>query len=192
MTWNSAIDLPNARRAFRVGKSRLESLRRDPDRLRGDSDAPAVERRHRDLEPLPFPPEPVFDRNHDVGQEDLDRSGGVDAELDLVPRPVEAGRVRVHQERRDAARLLRGVGHREEQAEVRLLPAGDEDLLSGDPIVAPLENGATLLVGGVRAGVRLRQGEASELLAARERCQEAFLSGHRCRSARSDRRRGSC
>ena len=67
---------------------------RDADGLRGDPDAAAVERRHRDLEAVALLAEPVVDRHPHVGQEDLDRARGVDAELDLVAGAVEAGRCR--------------------------------------------------------------------------------------------------
>ena len=85
------------------------------------------------------------------------------------------GDVGVHEERRDAAGLLLRVRHREEEADVGGLSAGDEHLLPGDPVGVALAHGPGLLVARVRAGVRLGQGEAAELLAAGEGRQEALL-----------------
>ena len=92
-----------------------------------------------------------------------------------MPRPVEAGAVCGDQKCRNPPRTVLGLRHREEQADVGRLPTGDEDLLARDPVGVALANGPGLLVRGVRAGIRLGQGETAELLSAGERGEEAPL-----------------
>src|SRR6266536_114560 len=158
-----------------IVQSRLVRLGRDPDRLRRDPDPAAVHRRHRDLESVALLAQPVFRRDGDVGKKDLDGARRVDAQLDLVTRPVEAGAVGIDDERGDSARPLLRLRHCEEEAQVGFLPAGDEHLLAGDPVDVAVANRPRFLVRGIGAGVRLGQSKAAELLAAGERNQEPFL-----------------
>src|SRR5207245_5010195 len=106
-----------------------EGLGRYADGLRRDADAAAVQRGHRDLEAFSLFAQAVGGWDLHVGQEDLYSARSVDTELDLVMRPVKARGLGIHEERGDAAGLLAGIGHREEQTHVRGLAAGDEDLL---------------------------------------------------------------
>ena len=72
---------------LRVGDRLLERGARDAERLRGDADAPAVERGHRDLEALADVADDRARRGDlAVLEEDRARVRGVDAELVVVRR----------------------------------------------------------------------------------------------------------
>ena len=93
---------------------------RDPDRLRGDPDPAAVERRHRDVEALPLlvqQPVGVDVRVH------RDRVRGRGVEPELLLAAGDADLVGVEHEGRDAARAGRvGIGAGEEEERARRTP----------------------------------------------------------------------
>ena len=62
IAWKLPIGAPNARRSLRVLERLLERRAADPDRLRRDPDAPAVQRLHRHLEALPLAGQQVISR----------------------------------------------------------------------------------------------------------------------------------
>ena len=66
---------------LRVGQRRFERALRDPGGLRGDADAPAIERGERDLVAFAFLADAICDRHFAIGERKLGASGGVDAEL---------------------------------------------------------------------------------------------------------------
>ena len=157
-----------------VRARRVERRLGDPDRLRGDADPAAVERRHRHREALPFlVQKPV---GVDVGavEPQVGRRGRVDPELLLLPRDLDV--LRVEDERRDTACALgRGVGASEEQ-EGRGVAAVRAPLLrAGEPPAVAVGHGRRPERPRVGARARLGERERADRLAAGERRHEAGL-----------------
>ena len=165
---------PNWRRCAAYSARRVVRRLRDPDRLRRDPDAAAVERRHRDREPLPLVVEqPVAPDAHAVDA-DVRRRRRVEAELLLLAHHRHL--VAVEQEARDAARPRRAlVGAREQHERAGVAAVRD-------PLLGPADHPAVAVRhrrGADRAGIRpevgLGQGEGAEHLAARKPRHEARL-----------------
>ncbi len=156
---------------FRVIARRLVGRPRHADRLRGDADAPALEIGERDLQAHAFRAEPIGDGHAHVLEDEGAGVGGMLAELQLHPLDAEAGRIRRHDEGRQPGLPLVGIGHREDDRDLRVLPRGDELLGAVDDVMIALAPRARADRGGVGARVRLGQAEAADPLAARHGLQ---------------------
>ena len=167
--------LAEARPLARVGERRVERRARHADRLRRDADAPRLEIRERDPVALAFAPEQIRGGHPAVLEDDLRGVGGALAELLLDARDDVARRRGLDEERRDAllARVL--VGDREHDGDVGVLAGRDELLDAVQHEVRALALGARRDRRGVGSHVRLGEAEAAELVAARERHEEALL-----------------
>ena len=147
---------------------------RDPERLRGDADAAAVERRHGDTETaVLFVQEPVA---LDVRALDHDVVGDrrVEAELLLVARDPHM--IRIEDERAHAARPGGAlVGARKGQERPRVTAVRDPLLRAGDRPAVTGGLGLRAQRARIRAGFGLGEREGAEMLPARERRDEARL-----------------
>ena len=145
---------------------------RDAERLRGDPDAAAVERLHRDAEALALLVQQPVAADERALDHDVVRHRRVEAELLLVARDAHV--LGVEDERADAARARRlRVGAREEQERAGVAAVRDPLLRAGDPPAVAVGLGARPQRAGVGAGLGLGQRERAEMLAARERRHEA-------------------
>ena len=59
-----------------------------------------------------------------------------------------------------------GIGHSEDDEDICLGGVGDKALGAVENVVVTLQNGHSLLTGGIRAGVRLSQAKSTQLAAA--------------------------
>ena len=171
IAWNFADRPPERVPLLRVLARDVVRGLRDPDRLRGDPDPAAVERRHRDVEALALlvqQPVGVDVRVH----RDRVRRRGVEPELLLAAGDTDL--VGVEHERRDAARAGRvRIGAREEEECAGVLGGRDELLRAGDPPAAVLARRRGAQGAGVGSRLGLGQREGADQLAARERRHEA-------------------
>src|SRR4051794_37149137 len=135
----------------------------DADRLRGDADPAAVERRERDPHAAPLRAERLAGR---LVEGEVGGRRGVEAELLLLARDAEAVRAAADGVRRDLA-----VALGEDVEDVRVRAVGDPLLGAGYPVlgVRAREHRA-----GVAAAARLGQRERGDLVALRERRHEAL------------------
>ena len=136
IAWKSPIRLPNCSPLERVRARDVEGGLRDPERLRGDPDAAAVERRHRDAEAAALLVEQPVAADARALDREIDGRRRVEAELLLLARDPHV--LGVEDEARDAARAgRRRVGAREEEERPGARPVGDPLLRPGDrPAVA--------------------------------------------------------
>ena len=114
IAWKSAIRLSELLALEGVRARGVERCLRDADRLCGDPDPPAVERRHRDGEALPLLVQEPVGVDVDVVEAEVRRRGRVEPELLLLARHLDV--VGVEDERGDAAGAVRRrIRAREEQ-----------------------------------------------------------------------------
>ena len=160
-----------------------------PDRLRGDSDPAAVERRHRKTEPVTLlSDQPVF--IDDRVESDVVRHRRVEPELLLGASDLDV--TAVDDERGHAARRLRRrVGAREQQDRAAERRVRDPLLRSAHVPAALDPFGARGHRTRVRSGPGLRQREAPDPIAASERRHEPrdLLLGAELKNRQRARRR---
>src|SRR5438477_367721 len=155
----------------------LETRARDPDRLRRDRDAAAVEGRERDLVSLIRLAEETRGRHSRILEDELRGIRSADAELLLELAYRESRRVFLDDESGDPLSLLRRIGLREDDRHVRQRSVRDEVLGPvQDPAVTVAPGGGTHR-RGIAARRRLRQGKTADPLAARELRQVLLLLG---------------
>ncbi|MNE32408.1 hypothetical protein D3C80_1260190 [compost metagenome] len=97
------------------------------------------------------------------------------AELVLDAHHLVAGAVGRHDEGADAALAGRRIGDGEDDHRAGVLAGGDELLGAVEHVAVAVATGAGAQVAGVGAGLRLGEGEGADLLAARQRDEEAAL-----------------
>src|SRR3954447_8502780 len=141
----------------RVAGRQLQGGLRDADRLRGDPDAPRVERGQRDAHPLPGLAQALARR---VVEREVGGRGGVQAHLVLLARDGEALGAGAHHERADAVVLAREDEERGGVRAVRAPLLGAADAPAG----RPRAHGRR-----VRARAGLGQRERADLLAGGQR-----------------------
>ena len=159
-----AVDGPLGGDAYRAVQPRAEL---DLARKRGGP-ALVAERVHRDLPAVAAAAEEVLLRHHDVVEEQLAELGMA---CDLGHRAqLDAGRAHVDDEHGDALVLRRGVvGAREHAAPPRELAPRHPRLLAGDDVVVVVLDGARAQRREIRAGLRLREPLAPDLLCRQDR-----------------------
>ena len=171
IAWNFGDRPPERVPLLRVLARDVVRRLRDPDRLRGDPDPAAVERRHRDVEALALLVQQPVGVDARV---DGDRVRGRGVEPELLLAAGDADVVGIEDEGRDAAgagRVRIGAGEEEERAGV--LRRRDELLRAGDPPAAVLARRRGAQGAGVGSRLGLGQREGADQLAARERRHEA-------------------
>ena len=173
IAWSSAIALAERPPLLRVRARDVVGGLGDPERLGGDPDPAAVERRHRDREALALlVQKPVAGRPGALDHE-IDGRRRVEAELLLLARhPHVLG---VEEERRDAARSLDlGLAAGEDEERAGVAAVRDPLLRARDRPAVAVRVGARSERAGVGAGPRLGEREGADRLAARERRHEAL------------------
>ena len=148
---------------------------RDAERLRGDAGAGAVEDAHRDLEPLAFRPEQVRGRDATVVERELARRRPRDAHLRLEARHLEARRVGLDDERRDAGVPGGRIRLREHRVERRHARVGDEPLGAVEHVLVAVASRGRAHGGRVGAGAGFGERVRAQRLAAREPRQPLVL-----------------
>ena len=148
----------------------VQRCRADAERLGGDRDAPALERPHGEAEPL-------VDRTQDLVVADAD----VEIEVGAAEAPDAEGvgargsrdarRVHRHQERRHPLTAQARPRAREHDGDGGRFGVRDPDFPAADPVARAASDGPRLLIGGVGAGVRLREREGAYRLARRQPSQ---------------------
>ncbi|MNF90364.1 hypothetical protein D3C84_729240 [compost metagenome] len=144
-------------------------------RLRGDADAPAFEVGQGDAVTVTLLAQALGDRYAQVLEGDLAGVRGMLAELVLDAHHLVAGAVGRHDEGADAALAGRRIGDGEDDHRAGVLAGGDELLGAVEHVAVAVATGAGAQVAGVGAGLRLGEGEGADLLAARQRDEEAAL-----------------
>ena len=76
---------------LRVGQRLFQRALRDAGGLRGNADAPAIERRERDLVPFAFVPDAIAGGHFAIGEGKFRAGRGVDAEFFFFLAHLEAG-----------------------------------------------------------------------------------------------------
>ena len=145
---------------------------RDSHRLRRDSDPAAVERLHRDPEAVVLVSQQPVAANQRALDQDVVRHRRVEPELLLVAGDAHV--VGVEHERADTAcsrSLL--VGSREDEEGAGMARVRDPLLAAADPPAVSVRLGACAKRAGVRSRLGLGERECAEMLAARERRDEA-------------------
>ncbi len=154
----------------------VEAELRAAERAGADVEPPAVEPRHGDLETLAFAADAVGDRHTAILEHHHGGRLRFPAEF-LFRRAVgQAGRALLHHDAGNAARAG-FAGARHHHVNVGDAAAGDEGLGAVEHVSVAVAARARRKVGGVRAGVRLGQAVAGEMLHAAELGQEFLALG---------------
>src|SRR5436190_7127535 len=143
--------------------------------LSADARPRAVEDPHRDPEPLALLAEQVVRRHAAVVEEQLAGRRALDPHLRLDPADLEARRLRLDHEGRDARVTGRGVGLGEDDVDPGNAGVGDEPLGAVDHVLTAFEPRLGAHRGRVRSRPGLAQRIGRQPLAARELRQEALL-----------------
>ena len=124
-SWTSWKRASGSRTACAPSSTRptLHAALADPDAAGGDAVAAVVERRHRDLEPVPDLTEHRVVGDLDFVKRQLGRIGRAQPELAVDLLGGEAGAVGRNEETGQAAMFLRRVGLGEDQRDPELLPS---------------------------------------------------------------------
>jgi len=142
--------------------SHLQQPLRLADGARRDQQAALADPRHRQLETATLLTQRVLGRYPDIVELQLGRPPGTHG-FDPAAGPAH---LPVDEEGGDAALVaLALVGDSKDDREVGLAAVGDEDLLPVENPIGPVADRRHLDVGGVRAGVRFGQREATLALA---------------------------
>jgi hypothetical protein len=148
---------------------------RKPEALCANPRPRSVEDPHRDPEAFALLAEQVVYRDATVVEEQLAGGRALDPHLRLDPADLEARRVRLDHERRDA-RVARGrVGLREDDVDPGDTGVRDEPLGAVDHVLVALEPGLRAHRRRIRPRPGLGQRVGRQPLAARELRQEALL-----------------
>ena len=152
-----------------IGQCVLKGALGDAQRLGGNADASAVQRRHGDLEAVALLAQQVLLGNLHIVEDQLRRGGGANAHLVVVVTELKALPALFHNEGGDApcADVRRSDG--ENHIDVCLGGIGDEDLAAIEQVVIALVQRCGLCAAGIRAGVRLRKAEGADLFTSCER-----------------------
>ncbi|MPM36036.1 hypothetical protein SDC9_82631 [bioreactor metagenome] len=143
----------------------------DAQRLRGNADAPAVQRCHGNFKTLAFLAQQVFFRYLHVVKDQFGGGGGTDSHLVVVVAKFKALPALFHNERGDAPGSDVGRGHGKNHIGVRLRRVGDKDLTPVQEIVIALVHGGSLGAARVGARVWLGQAKCAQLLPPAQRNQ---------------------
>ena len=118
---------------LRVGDRLVERRLADAERLRRDRDAAALQRPHREPEPLIDVAEHLVVADGDVEIE-IHAAEAADAERVGARRARDARRVHRHEKRGDALAAQPRPRAREDDRDRRFLGVGDPDLAAGDAV----------------------------------------------------------
>ncbi len=159
-----------------VGQRGLISRTCNPDRLRGNTDAPGVQNAHRSLEALAFHAQHFIGLRNVIGKLDFAGGRGANAELGLGLAAMKTGAIGVDHERSDAARTLVRLGHCKQDDVLGHRAGGDPALLAVDEEAAiGLLDRAAAHCRGIRAGLRLGQRERTDVRAFGDRAHVELL-----------------
>src|SRR5580704_1780772 len=158
-----------------IGEGGLISGARHPDRLRSDPDAAAFQVGERNLVAFAFRAQHQIGGQLDLLEDELGGVGGALAELVLDPGHPKTGAVGRYEKGADAPLALFGVGHREDDSDLRVLAGGDELLGTAQHPAVAVASRPRLDRRCVGAGLRLCQAKAGEHLAFRHRPEEPPL-----------------
>jgi hypothetical protein len=140
----------------------------DAERLRGNSNPPAVKRPQGNAEPVAFGAHPVVGADEHVVEIDVAAPQAAYAERVHDLPTAHAGRVDGDQERGHAPATDACRGRREHHQHIGRLGIRDPYLATSDPVSVSVPLGRRALLAGVRTGVRRRQREGAECLAGRQ------------------------
>ena len=157
---------------FRMSDRGIEGRLADAERLRGDRDAPAVERPHCDLEAVAGTTEERIRLDTDVVELQVHAAKAAHAQRVGGRETLDAGRVERHQERADAAPAAPRLRRREDDGHGRCLRVRDPDLAAIQHVSLLIQPCDGLLVCGAVVVVDLLE-VADPLVLARERLDDA-------------------
>ena len=153
---------PELHALFRVLNRLFHGAFAEAQRLRRDSDTPAVEGLHGNLEALALTAQKVFLRHNAIFKNQVARRGAANAHLLFVLARREARERLLYDKGRNAPVALRLVGHGEYDERVGDVAVGDEALGAVQHVMVAFEYGEGLLSGGVRAGVGFGEAERAD------------------------------
>src|SRR5712675_371667 len=160
---------------LRPGQRRFERTLRNPRSLRGDADAPAIERRERHLVAFTFVADPITGRYFAVGEDQFATSRGINPQLLFLFAHLEPGRAFLDHDRGDSFFALRRVSINVDDRRVGRPAIGDPRLSSVDNVLVALFDSSRLQGRGVRASLWFRQRVTADLFSARKRKKEFLL-----------------
>jgi hypothetical protein len=137
----------------------------DAQRLRGDRDAPAIQRAQRDAESLTARAEDRLRADPHLLELEIHAAEPAHAERVRADRASETRRVHRHEKGGDAAAARVRLGRREHDGDLRRLGVGYPHFAAGDGVAAIVRARDGLLVAGVGAGVLLGQREGANRVA---------------------------
>ena len=147
-----------------IGESCFVGTLGDPESLRGNADAAAVQCGHCDLEALPEPAEEIFLRHPDMVEDEFRRSGRTDTHFVIMVAEGEAGHAFFKDEGTDAAGPRFRISYGKDNVDIGFSAVCDEDLVAvQDPVLA-VKYGCRFRAAGIAARVRFRQAEGTQLL----------------------------
>src|SRR5258708_15449030 len=158
-----------------IFERRLESALRGAGSLRGDADAPVVQRRERYFVAFPFVADAIRGRNNAIGENQLAARRGADAEFFFFLADLESRRAFFHNQRGDSFFAFRRFRVHVDDRGIRRAAIGDPGFRTVEQVSLALFDGFRLQRGGVRTGLRLSQRVATDLFTAGIRQQEFFL-----------------
>src|SRR5215472_4416067 len=153
----------------------FERAPRNAGGLRGDADAPAIERRKRYLVAFAFVANAILERYGAIGKDQFTASGGMNAELFFFFANLESGCFFLHHDCGDAFFPFGRVGIHVHDRCVGLSATGDPSLRSVENIAVTFLYRLGSERCGVRAGLWLGEGVATDLFAARVRKEKSLL-----------------
>src|SRR6266403_5319567 len=160
---------------LRPGHRGLERTLRNPRSLRGDADAPAIERRKCHLVAFTFVADPITGWHFAVGENQFAASRGINPQLLFLFAHLEPGRAFLDHDRGDSFFALRRVSIHVDDCRVGSPAIGDPRLGSVDDVLVALYEGSRLQGSGVRASLWFRLRVTADLFSARKRKKEFLL-----------------
>ena len=160
---------------LRIFQRFLKRALGNPHGLRGNADAPAVERGERDLVAFALGADSVLDGYFAVGEGKLDAGRGVDAEFLLFFADFEARRAALDHQRGDALFAFWRVRIYIDDRGVSGAAVGDPGLRAVHDVAVAFAHGMGRERRGIRPRLRLGEGVAADFFAAREGRQQPLL-----------------
>ena len=160
---------------FRVVQCVLESALCDAKSLSRDTDTPAVQSSHRDLEAVAFLAKKVLLWNFNIVEDQLRSAGRADAHLVIMIAELEAFPAFLYDKGGDAACSDIRCSNSKDNICISLRCVGDKDLAAVQQIIVSFQNGRRLSPACIGTCIWLSQAECADLLAAGQRSQVLLL-----------------
>ena len=163
---------------------------READSLRGDPDAPAIQRAESNLQPLPFFSQTIFHRHHAIVQQNLHRWRRPLPHFVLMPPHAKPGKTWFNEKRADAFAARRRIGFRKHNQHACGVSVRHPGFCSVELVAIANAHGTRLNSGSIGTRGRLRQAKRSECFAGGHAPQIFFLLRFRAKQQQRRLHRG--